>query len=105
MKKRPELESYIWLDFKAQPYNQCEDRKHALKLVNAQRGFPEGFPEEKYKREEDCEKASPGIVRAQLDAEWAMRISLTARVYIDKDGHGRYEIVKPSGLDIKMVDK
>lgn len=104
MKKKPELKPYVMLIFESQR-NILEDESHAIKLVNAQRGFPNGFPLKKYKCEDDCEKACPGIGDAQLTANWSTRIKLDARVYIDKDGKGRYEIIKPSGLDIKVVDK
>lgn len=107
MTKKPEptkLKPYVEIVF-VPKLCAFEEPNCVNKLINCQRGFPNGFSLKKYKNQEDCEKVSPGIAKAQSNAEAALHLVLKCRVYIDKDGCAQYEIIKPKHInDIKIVE-
>ena len=82
-----------------------EERNHAAMIVNTLRGFPNGFDLEKYPHEEDCEKASPGVVNAFYKVRRSMQVFLKGQISFDKEGNPSYKIFKPKNWKVELVEQ
>jgi len=77
------------------------DNPTELNLVNAARGYPNGWPLNMSC--EEIEKLSPGITDAQQNARFAIRHSFDGRIRFNPEGNASYEIVVPEGMDVRLV--
>jgi hypothetical protein len=76
----------------------------ALSIVNAKRGFPNGFPIKNFPDGMSIEKASPDILKAQDRVRWVLNSALEGAVSFDVDGNPTIQFIIPKNWNV-LVSK